>query len=92
MPRKGRRDCRKAETKKNHINKRVEALQQSIRKSKKSDATKATASGESQAAASSSSLTPAAASFLSQMRADVQKEVAATKETYTGTAAKKDAT
>ena len=73
MPRKGRRDCRKSETKKNPMNVRVEALQKSIRKSKKEAATTA-------APAEPSSLTPTAAAFLSQMRADVAAEIATTRE------------
>ena len=86
MPRKGRRDCRVADRKKNHINKRVEALQQSIRKSKKAASagqptqpTTASATSEEApaAAAASSSLTPTAAAFLSQLREDVAADLAA---------------
>ena len=75
MPRKARRDCRKSETKKNHMNIRVEKLQKEIRKSKK-EATAAAA----QATAAPSSLTPAAASFLSQMRSDIAKELPTLKD------------
>ena len=74
MPRKARRDCRKAESKKNHMNIRVEKLQQSIRKEKK-EAAKNGKPAASSSAAPASSLTPSAAAFLSQMRADVADEL-----------------
>ena len=91
MPRKGRRDCRKSETKKNHMNIRVEALQQSIRKNRKAalaqakagndapstNAAAADAAAAPAASAASAALTPAAAAFLSQMRADVTAELSA---------------
>ena len=74
MSRKGRRDCRVGDRKKNAMNQRVEALQQSIRKQKKEAATakKAAAIAAEEA---SSSLTPAAAAFLAQMRADVAAQL-----------------
>lgn len=81
MSRKGRRDCRVADRKKNHMNARVEAMQKSIRKEKK-QATSSTAAGAGAAAASTSaapSLTASAASFLSEMRADVAAGVARTR-------------
>ena len=77
MARKARRDCRKAESKKNHLNGRVEKQQKEIRIAKK-EAAKAGAGGAASskaAPAAPSSLTTKAADFLAQMRADVAAEL-----------------
>jgi hypothetical protein len=74
MARTGRRDCRTADRKKNHMNARVEEMKKKIRKAKKEGKpiTKEGVASE----APPVQLTPAAASFLSQMRADVTAELA----------------
>jgi CHASE3 domain sensor protein len=68
MARKARRDCRKSLSKKNNMNVRVEALQKSIKKSKKEGSAASTAAAS---APQTETLTPAAAAFLSQMREEV---------------------
>lgn len=75
MARKARRDCRVVHRKKNHINIRVEELQQSIRKAKKEGKGKAKA-----APAPAPAITPAAADFLSQMRSEVTEHIVAERE------------
>ena len=64
MARKNRRDCRVGDRKKNALNKRVEDMQQAIRKKSKKGAA-------APAPAEQPKLTPTAAEFLSQMRAEV---------------------
>ena len=65
------------------MNGRVEALQRSIRKTKKLELANGKApsapapDGAAPAAAAASTMTPAAASFLAQMRADVSAELSA---------------
>ena len=78
MPRKGRRDCRKSMTKKNHINGRVEELQKAIRKDRKG-----ASSGEQAAATEAPKLSEKAADFLSLMKAEVQDAVEQTRSTVT---------
>ena len=85
MPRKGRRDCRKSQSKNNPMNLRVEALQKEIRKTKKTGTTSAAAPAEP-----ASSLTPTAAAFLSQMRADAASNVSKIREDVDATVKSND--
>ena len=77
MSRKGRRDCRTGDRKKNAINLRVEAMKKSIRKTKK---TAAAPAGPAAAEPAAPALTSTASQFLQTMRAEVADGVAATRE------------
>ena len=77
MSRKGRRDCRTGDRKKNHMNKRIDEMQRAIRKEKKSKA----AAGET-AEAAKEKLTPSAAAFLAQMKEDVAAGIEKAREQH----------